>query len=94
MATYGGTKAALNKLTMHMALEFAPKVRVVGIAPGMFETAMMRGLTNVEERAKRILVGRIAEPRECGLLALLLVSNAGGFMNGTTVVIDGGTSVR
>jgi NAD(P)-dependent dehydrogenase (short-subunit alcohol dehydrogenase family) len=94
MATYGATKAALNKLTMHMALEFAPRIRVVGIAPGMFETAMMRGLTNVEERAKRIPVGRIAEPRECGLLALFLASNAGGFMNGTTVVIDGGASVR
>jgi NAD(P)-dependent dehydrogenase (short-subunit alcohol dehydrogenase family) len=94
MATYGATKAALNKLTMHMALEFAPKVRVVGIAPGMIETHMMRGLNGIDERKTRILVRRIGEPREVALLALLLASDAGAFINGTTVLIDGGASVR
>jgi NAD(P)-dependent dehydrogenase (short-subunit alcohol dehydrogenase family) len=94
MATYSSTKAALNKLTMHMAIEFAPNIRVVGIAPGMIETAMMRGLTNVEERASRIPIKRIGDPRECGLLALLIASDAGAFINGTTILIDGGASVR
>jgi NAD(P)-dependent dehydrogenase (short-subunit alcohol dehydrogenase family) len=94
MATYSGTKSALNKLTMHMALEFAPKIRVVSIAPGMIETQMMRGLTNVEERATRILVKRIGQPRECALLALLVASDAGAFINGTTILIDGGASIR
>ena len=77
-----------------MPAELAPKIRVVGIAPGMIETTMMRGMSDISERAARIPLGRIGEPRECALLALFLASDAAAFITGTTILIDGGSALR
>ena len=94
MTIYAMTKAALVKQTQGLALELAPKIRVVGMAPGMIETTMMRGLSDVGERAASIPLRRIGEPRECALLALFLASDAAAFITGTTILIDGGSSLR
>jgi NAD(P)-dependent dehydrogenase (short-subunit alcohol dehydrogenase family) len=77
-----------------MALELArERIRVNAIAPGYFSTDINAGF--LESEAGKRLLSRVPMGR-AGLLAeldgplLLLASDAGGFMTGTTVTVDGG----
>lgn len=92
---YAATKAAVANLTRQAAMEFAPKgVRVNAIAPGPFRTDIADGRIRQPENeaafATTVPLGRIAEPEEIKGLALLLASEAGSFMTGTVIPIDGG----
>jgi NAD(P)-dependent dehydrogenase (short-subunit alcohol dehydrogenase family) len=94
LATYAASKAAVVSLTRSMALELArEKIRVNAIAPGYFSTefndAFLAG-----EAGKRLLsrvpMGRAGELPELDGALLLLASNAGAFMTGSVVAVDGG----
>lgn len=92
---YNVTKAAVVHLTRQLAAELAPGVRVNGLAPGLVRTALARGLweDNEERVARRIPLRRIGEVDDLAALALVLVSDAGSWITGETVVVDGGTMV-
>jgi len=94
---YAVAKAGLVQMTRALGLELAFKgIRVNAIAPGWFVTDLSRDVLASEagDRIKRdIPVGRFGEDGDLDGALLLLASDAGRFMAGTTIVVDGGQSV-
>ena len=96
---YSIAKSGIDNLTRWMAVEMARKfgdgVRVNAIAPGWFVTDINRGyLTGAGASLVRdIPVGRFGQDGDLDGALLLLVSDAGAYMAGTTVVVDGGQMV-
>jgi gluconate 5-dehydrogenase len=98
VVAYAAAKTALEGMIRQMAVELAPKgVLVNGIAPGYYLTELNKPLIdNAEFNAmivRRTPLGRWAEPSELGGAALLLCSDAGSFITGQTIVVDGGMSI-
>ena len=98
MSLYTAAKAGLAGLTRALALEWAPYgVRVNAIAPGTFPdvvTAGEQAYQRSRERARdTIPLGRAGELREAGLLALYLASDAGSYVTGQTIALDGGMTL-
>jgi NAD(P)-dependent dehydrogenase (short-subunit alcohol dehydrogenase family) len=94
----GAAKAGIAKLTRDLALEWAGSgVRVNAVAPGPIEgTEGMRRLApgDVAERVKRrVPLGRYGTIDEVCEAVLFLVSRAGAYVTGTTLLVDGGTSL-
>lgn len=94
LASYGAAKAGVISLTRTMALEWVRhKIRVNAIAPGYFMTEMNEHQLNSEagEYLKnRIPMKRIGELVELGGPLLLLATDAGGYMTGSVITVDGG----
>lgn len=98
VVAYAAAKTALEGMIRQMAVELAPKgVLVNGIAPGYYLTELNKPLIdNAEFNAmivRRTPLGRWAEPAELGGAVLLLCSDAGSFITGQTIVVDGGMSI-
>lgn len=94
----GAAKAAVDKLTQDLALEWGPLgIRVVGIAPGGVEgTEGMKRLMppGMSEQMKKALpLGRFTTVEEVAQVALFLVSEGAGYISGTTVVVDGASAM-
>ncbi|WP_067857540.1 SDR family NAD(P)-dependent oxidoreductase [Nocardia shimofusensis] len=97
LSMYAAGKAALLSFTRSMAAEFAADgIRVNAMAPGAVNTDMVRKNPPefIEAMAQAPLLRRIAEPDEMVGTALLLCSDAGSFITGQTVLVDGGTVAR
>ena len=97
-SAYGAGKAAITRLTESAALEWAPYgVRVNAIAPGLFPDPEREGpedfARRVEQLRKGVPLGRVGHPRDAGLMAVYLASDAGLYLTGQTLVIDGGASL-
>ena len=94
IAAYASSKAAVDHLTRIMALELARyKVRVNALAPGYFLTAINQDFMKTPEAdklKKRIAMRRLGEMDELSAPLLLLASDAGSYMTGSTIVVDGG----
>lgn len=97
IAAYATAKAGVIQLTKALALELAFKgVRVNAIAPGWFVTDINRGfLTSDAGQAmkREIATGRFGEDGDLDGALLLLASDAGAYMAGSTIVVDGGQTV-
>jgi 3-oxoacyl-[acyl-carrier protein] reductase len=93
-AAYAVSKAAVIQLTRALALELAFKgVRVNAIAPGWIVTEINRDYLESQSGTtlrRQIPAGRFGEERDLDGTLLLLASDAGRYMNGTTVFVDGG----
>ena len=92
-AMYATAKAGLMAMTRSMAAVFAPKgIRVNALAPGMVDTDMVRA--NPPERIESMknvcFMKRAAHPDEMVGPALLLCSDAGSYLTGQVVIVDGG----
>jgi NAD(P)-dependent dehydrogenase (short-subunit alcohol dehydrogenase family) len=106
-AAYGASKAALIGLTKNLAVELAPRVRVNCIAPGATLTPMLQsfietyyGTDPTKEQAqeimadaKRLLLGRAADPAEIASTAIHLALDATA-MTGSVVPVDLGYTAR
>ena len=94
---YATAKAGVIQLTKALALELAFKgIRVNAIAPGWIVTELNRDYLQGEQGAalkREIPIGRFGEARDLDGPLLLLVSDAGRFVTGATIVADGGQVV-
>jgi NAD(P)-dependent dehydrogenase (short-subunit alcohol dehydrogenase family) len=95
---YAASKAALVQLTKAMALELARNnIRVNALAPGYVETGINREFFASEPGQallKRVPQRRLGKPEELDGPLLLLASDAGSFMTGAVVAVDGGHLVN
>jgi NAD(P)-dependent dehydrogenase (short-subunit alcohol dehydrogenase family) len=91
-ADYAATKGGVIGLTLSMALELAPHVRVNAISPGYVLTPMQRAEYSDEMLAavnRKIPAGRHATPEEIAGLFAYLASDDAGFATGQVYVMDG-----
>ena len=96
--SYSATKAALVGMAKASALELGPfGITVNCIAPGPFATELPMSLLSPEEQAvfaRRTALGRWGQPDELAGPALLLASDAGSYVTGSVLVVDGGILCR
>jgi 3-oxoacyl-[acyl-carrier protein] reductase len=97
VVAYATAKAGVIQMTKALALELAFKgIRVNAIAPGWIVTEMNRDYLGSERGAalkREIPIGRFGEARDLDGPLLLLVSDAGRYVTGATIVADGGQVV-
>jgi NAD(P)-dependent dehydrogenase (short-subunit alcohol dehydrogenase family) len=94
MAAYNAAKAALNHLTRSLALEWAPKVRVNAVMPGVIDTPIhaSRGLSPVQVESMSDIhpMGRVGRPQDVAAMIIFLLSDASSWVTGTVIPVDGG----
>jgi NAD(P)-dependent dehydrogenase (short-subunit alcohol dehydrogenase family) len=95
LGAYGISKAADMQLARSLALEHGKNnIRVNCIAPGLVKTDFAKALWDDPETLKRATsrapLGRIGEPDDIAGAAVFLASQAGAFVTGQTIVVDGG----
>jgi len=90
-SAYQATKGAVLALTRSLALDHAPDIRAVAIAPGLIETEAVKGIPEdvMAEVIAGIPAGRAADPREVAALAAFIASDEADYMSGTAVILDG-----
>lgn len=96
---YSTAKAGVVHLTQTLAQEWAPYgITVNCIGPGSFpdpDLATPDEMNQRQEQAKKnVPLGRVGDPREVGLLAAYLISDAANYITGETIYIDGGATFK
>ena len=91
-AAYNASKGAVIQLTKTMAIEYAGKINVNAICPGIFVTPMTKGLLKSMEPIIKnsVPLKRAGEAKEIGGLAVYLSSDECSYMTGSIITIDGG----
>jgi len=96
---YGAAKAGINNLTMTLARELGPRgVRINAVAPGptkagrTWRTLTDGGREPTEEEMRTTSLGRMADVEEQAWPIVFLLSDAAGFITGTTLHVDGAHS--
>jgi NAD(P)-dependent dehydrogenase (short-subunit alcohol dehydrogenase family) len=92
---YATSKAAVSMFTRCLALEWARyKINVNAIGPGYVRTGLTEPILKNETAREKLLnsvpLRRFGEPREVGLLAVYLASEASDYLTGQTIYLDGG----
>ncbi|SLN19678.1 SDR family NAD(P)-dependent oxidoreductase [Oceanibacterium hippocampi] len=98
LGAYGISKAADMALARNIAVEYGPyNIRANAIAPGLIKTDFARALWENPEILKQATskapLRRIGTPEEIAGAAVFMASDAGAFMTGHTMVIDGGATI-
>jgi len=96
IAYYGVSKSALIGLTIQLAAELSPRVRVNAVAPAVVKTKFAEALYADDEAraAAAYPLGRLGEPADIGAAVAFLASTDAAWITGQTIVIDGGLSLR
>jgi NAD(P)-dependent dehydrogenase (short-subunit alcohol dehydrogenase family) len=101
-SVYGASKAAVRSLARHWTLDLkARRIRVNVLSPGPTKTPGLVGLAGddkdlqqnlLDQVAKQVPLGRVAEPDEIAAVALFLASEDSSFVNGVELFADGGSA--
>lgn len=93
-AAYGAAKAAVLSLASSLAVEWAPKVRVVAVSPGLVRTEQSNAhygdAAGVAAVAATIPAGRMAEPADVAQACLFVASTRAAYISGTNLLLHGG----
>ena len=97
-ANYAASKGGVKLLMQTMAQELAPaRIRVNSIAPGAIQTPINREAWETPQALKSLLTlipyGRIGQPEDIGRVAVFLASDDADYINGQTIVVDGGMTL-
>jgi NAD(P)-dependent dehydrogenase (short-subunit alcohol dehydrogenase family) len=96
-ASVAMAKGAVEGLTVALAAELAPKIRVNAIAPSLTKTPLAKALTGNEQMAAAIAqmhaMQRLGEPDDIAALGALLLSAEAGWITGQIIGVDGGRSM-
>ena len=98
IGAYNISKAADLQLVRNLAVEFGPhNIRVNAIIPGLIRTDFAKALwddsDNLAAACKSIPLGRIGEADEVAGAAMLLASQAGRYITGQSITVDGGAAI-
>ena len=98
LGAYNISKAADVMIVKNIAAEFGHKnIRANSIAPGLIKTDFAKALWENPDILKTVLgstpMQRIGLPDEIAGVAVMLASEAGNYINGQTIVVDGGTTI-
>jgi 3-oxoacyl-[acyl-carrier protein] reductase len=94
---YGAAKAAVATMTIAMAKEFAPKIRVNTVLPGLIETRFHELFSTAERRAKvatETPLGRNGTAQDVANVVVFLASDAAAFVTGEYIAVNGGLLMR
>jgi glucose 1-dehydrogenase len=87
---YAASKGAIEAFTRGFSLEMEPrKIRVNAVAPGAVDTPMLWDNPNVKSGAEKI-TGAVGKPEDLASAICFLASDDAAFVNGTTLIVDGG----
>lgn len=97
LSAYCASKGALDSAIRALALELAPRnIRINSVAPGMIKTQIYEGLLEIvnnddfeEDLKKRQIMG-LGKPEDVASATAFLLSDASGFITGTSLIVDGG----
>ena len=96
-AAYAASKAGLLGLTRDLAQQWTGRkgIRVNAIAPGFFASEMTDQYPEgyLDQIGLRVVAGRKGDPRELAATLVWLASEAGGYVTGQTIVVDGGVTI-
>ena len=94
-AAYSASNAAIMGLARDLAQQWGVRkgIRVNTIARGFIEGVNNVGGCPGEDHLERILLGRTGVPEEIASTLVWLASDAGGYVTGQTVVVDGGVTI-
>jgi NAD(P)-dependent dehydrogenase (short-subunit alcohol dehydrogenase family) len=90
--SYSASKAAVHHLTRHLAKRLAPRVTVNAVAPGPFQSKMMRATLEAfgEQIEKTAPMRRIGRPEDMVGVTRYLASRAASYVTGVVIPVDGG----
>lgn len=90
--SYSASKAAVHQLTRHLASRLAPRITVNAIAPGPFESKMMKATLDAagDQIAASAPMKRIGRPDDVAGTAIYLASRAASYVTGSVIAVDGG----
>lgn len=92
--SYGVSKAGIDYLTKHLALEFARhNIYVNGVCPGPIETDMIKQWSDeyYKDVVSKVPLNKLGTPQNVADVVLFLVSNMSDFITGETINVNGGT---
>lgn len=93
-AAYGAAKAGVLSLVQSLAVEWAPRVRVCAVSPGLVlteQSALHYGdAAGIARVAATIPAGRLADPKEVGAACVWMSSAAASYASGSNLVLQGG----
>jgi 3-oxoacyl-[acyl-carrier protein] reductase len=95
--SYTASKGAILSLTRSLAREFAPTIKVNGIAPGPCDTDMLRAEIDTPEQWEKEIdlpLGRVSRPEEIAMTAVFLASDFASYYCGETLSPNGGSLMR
>ncbi|MDG3009594.1 glucose 1-dehydrogenase [Rhodococcus sp. D2-41] len=96
-AAYSASKAAIIGLTRDLAQQWGTRkgIRVNAIAPGFFKSEMTDTYQPgyLESMAQRMVIPRMGDPEELAASVVWLASDAGGYVTGQTIAVDGGITI-
>lgn len=97
-SAYAASKGALDAMTRQMAVELGPHgIRVNAVSPGFIQIPRTMALRTQHQRdriAERIPLGRLGKPEDVSQIVAMLCSQAGQYINGQIITVDGGSTCQ